>query len=121
MVKGYPLIIREPVEVEMVEMEMEVRVVIKVHSPLGVHTPPTLNGPLRTSCPQCPRSLVEVLEMHLNSEILPSRRSLRLMFGTPTPSMGRIPINSEPSSSRASSISRIAPRHLSGIIRRSII
>jgi hypothetical protein len=122
----YPFQIRGPAEVETVEMmevevEMEVGMVIRGRSLLGVCTPPTPNGPLRTSCAQCPRSLGKVSEMLLKNEILPLRKSLGPEFGTPTPSMGKIPISSAPFSSRASSISRIAPQHLSGITRRSII
>jgi hypothetical protein len=130
----FPLIIQElaevekvDVDVEMVEMEVEAKVEVDLlvgavfRVSLGVRALLIQNGPLRILCMQCPRSLVKVLEMHLNSEILPPRRSLGPEFGTPTPSMGRIPISSEPSFSRASSISRIAPQHFSGITRRSII
>jgi hypothetical protein len=121
----YPWKIRKPAEVEVVvtvEMEVEVEVEMEavVRSLLGVRNLP-MNGPLRTLCAQCPRSLGKVLEMHLNSEILPPWRSLGPESGTLTPSMERIPKSSAPSSSRASSISRIAPRHSSGITRRSII
>jgi hypothetical protein len=121
MIKGYPWIIRELAEVEVVEMEVEAEMGVEVvRSLLGVCDPP-MNGPLRTLYVQCPRSLVKVSEMRLNSEILPHRRSLGPVFGTPILSMGRIPINSELSSSRASSTSRIASWHSSGITRRSII